>query len=80
MHYFSNVTFRAKFFGLETRFRKVAGLLHKFPKMYEPAVGINNETRSETANIQVFTLGALSNFTSSTENCEVTCQIFPQIS
>jgi len=48
--------------------------------MYEPAVGINNETRSETANIQVFTLGALSNFTSSTENCEVTCQIFPQIS
>jgi hypothetical protein len=51
-----------------------------FIKKYEPAVGINHETRSETANTQVFILDAFSNFTASTQIYEVTCMIFPQIS
>jgi hypothetical protein len=79
MSYFSNETFRAKFLGLQTRFGKEAGLEDKL-YMYEPAVSINHETRSDTANIQVFILDALSNFTASTQNFEVTCMLFPQIS
>jgi len=51
-----------------------------FIKKYEPVVSINHETRSETANIQVFILNALSNFTASTQIYEVTCMIFPHIS
>lgn len=45
--------------------------------MYEPAVGINCETRSKTANIHVFTLDTLSNCDASTQNNEVTCMILP---
>jgi len=48
--------------------------------MYEPSVGINQEKLSKTANIEVFTLDVLSNFTASTQNYEFICITFPQIS